>query len=158
MVARLKRTIEPRVNQSFDQPHHGHYEDSPVPTVGQPLPKSIGICADLYHDVRELRLSMEKEVEAVKARENEIREHIINNVTAGDTGAAGQRYRAQIVVKVTPKITDWNKVCDFIYVNNRFDLVQKRLGEKAVEELWADGVDIGGVEKMNVKMVSITKI
>ena len=148
-----------RPNQAFDQPHHGHPAESVVPAVGQPLPKSIGICADLYHDVRELRLSMEKEVEAVKARENEIREHIISNLsTSDDTGAAGKRYRAQIVVEVKPKVNDWNKVWDYVYHHNRFDLLQKRLGEKAVADLWADGVEITGIEKMNLKSVSITKI
>jgi len=33
--------------------------------VGGPVPKTIGRVADLYRDIRELRLSMEKEAEKV---------------------------------------------------------------------------------------------
>ena len=68
--------------------------------VGSPLPKSIGLCADLYSDVRALRLMMEKEVEAVQARETEVKNFIIDNLSkSDDTGAAGKRFRAQIVMK-----------------------------------------------------------
>lgn len=130
-----------------------------VLAVGSPLPKTIGLCADLYSDVRALRLMMEKEVEVVQARETEIREHIISNLSkSDDTGAAGKRYRAQIVMKTVPKLADWNKFCDYVYEHNRFDLVQKRLGEKAVADLWEAGETIDGVEKMNIPTVSITKI
>lgn len=127
--------------------------------VGAPLPKSMGRCADLYNDVRQLRLAMDKEVEAVKARESEIREYIISNLSkSADTGAAGLRYRAQIVMKDSPRATDWQALWAYIAKNNRFDLLQKRLGEKAVMDTLADNVRIPGVEVVHVPDVSITKI
>jgi hypothetical protein len=127
--------------------------------VGGPLPKSIGLCADLYSDVRALRLMMEKEVEAVQARETEIKTHIIDNLSkSDDTGAAGKRYRAQIVMKEVPQIADWSKLTGFILKNDRFDLIQKRLGEKAVKDMWEQGEEIPGVAKFNTPTVSITKV
>jgi hypothetical protein len=127
--------------------------------VGSPLPPSIGLCADLYSDVRALRLMMEKEVEAVKARENEIREHIISNLSkSDDTGAAGKRYRAQIVMKEVPKIADWTKLTGYILANDAFDLIQKRLSDTAVTGRWEAGELVPGVDKMNIPSVSITKI
>ena len=45
--------------------------------VGAPMPGSIGLCADEYKRVQQLRLLMEKETDAVKARESEIKNHII---------------------------------------------------------------------------------
>lgn len=127
--------------------------------VGAPMPRSIGLCADEFARVRALRLLMEKETEAVKAREGEIREHIITNLSkSDDTGASGLKYRAQIVVKVKPKLTDWAALTKTIQETGRFDLLQKRLGEKAVEDIWAEGFDVPGVEKMNIPEVSITKI
>lgn len=127
--------------------------------VGAPLPKSMGRCADLYNDVRQLRLAMDKEVEAVKARESEIREYIISNLSkSADTGAAGLRYRAQIVMKDSPRATDWQALWGYIAKHNRFDLLQKRLGEKAVMDTLADNVKIPGVEVVHVPDVSITKI
>lgn len=127
--------------------------------VGAPMPKSIGLCADLYHETRSLRLAMEKETEAVKARESEIKEHIIENLSkSDDTGAAGLKYRAQIVVKVQPKLADWALFTKAVQESGRFDLIQRRLSEAAVAALWADGFAVPGVEKINVPTVSITKI
>lgn len=129
------------------------------------MPTSMGRCADLYHDVRDLRLLMEKEVEKIKARETEVQEHLIANLSKGaDTGAAGLRYRAQIVNKDIVKVSDerggWQALWAYIAKHNRFDFLQKRLGEKAVAE-WMEtnvGQLLPGTETMKVPTVSITKI
>jgi hypothetical protein len=127
--------------------------------VGSQLPTSIGRCADMYAEVRELRLAMDKEVAAVKARETEIREHIINNLSKSeDTGAAGLRYRAQIVMKLAPKISDWGVLTSWIRKNDRFDLLYKRINETAIKDLWAERENVPGIEKVNVPDVSITKL
>jgi hypothetical protein len=137
--------------------------------VGAPLPQSMGRCADLYHDVRELRLAMEKEVAAIAEREAEIKTHIVNNLsTSEDTGAAGLRYRAQLVTKRKPiigPVSDeypqggWGILCSWIRKNDRFDMLQKRLSDKAVMD-WQEQEKrvLPGIEMMNVKDVSITKI
>lgn len=134
--------------------------------VGKPLPQAIGRCADLYHDVRELRLAMEKEVAEIKARENEIEDHIINTLSAaaaaaGDTGAAGLKYRAQLVVKPKPKLAEWGIFTSWVRKNDFFNMIQKRINEKAVEEWMEQNPDRGpapGTEVINVKTISVTKI
>lgn len=131
--------------------------------VGSPMPKSIGRCADLYHDVRELRLMMEKEVEAIKARESEIQEYILSNLSkSDDTGAAGLRYRAQVRVEDKPQVSEekggWKALWKFIAANDRFDLLQKRLGEKAIADMWDAGENVPGVAVVHVPKLSITKI
>lgn len=147
------------------QPYQPPQPEPPAPTTdsvlekGGPIPRSIGRTADLYSDVRALRLAMEKEVEAVKARETELREYIIANLSkSDDTGAAGLRYRAQIVMKDVPRATDWPSVHKFIQETGRFDLLQKRLGETAVKDMVEQGEQIPGVEIVHVPDVSITKI
>lgn len=128
------------------------------------MPASIGRCADLYHDVRELRLAMEKEVEEVKAREVEVQEHIIRNVSAsaeagGDTGAAGLRYRVQVIKKLKPIIGDWGILCSWVRKNDRFDILQKRISEKAVAE-WneTEARIMPGTDIMQVPTLSVTKL
>lgn len=134
--------------------------------VGKPLPQSLGRCADLFHDIREIRLSMQKEVEEVKARENEIEEHLISQLSAReDTGASGLKYRAQIVTKRKPRISDeqggWPIFWAWIRKNDFMNMVQRRLNEKALEEYVEENPErakIPGCEMVNVKTVSITKI
>jgi len=127
---------------------------------GYALPPSIGRCADEYAEVRAIRLAMDKEVERVKARETELREHIIANLSkSSDTGAAGLRYRAQIVLKKTFKATDWPVFHSWIRKNDRFDMLQKRLSDTAVKDfIETEGRDLPGIEVVNVPDVSITKV
>lgn len=127
--------------------------------VGDPLPKSIGRCADAYHEVRELRLAMAKEVDVIAKREREIHEHILENLSASDdTGASGLRYKALVITSVKPQAKDWEEIYDWISENDRFDLLGKSLNSRTVEELWENEVTIPGVGKVNVKKLSITKI
>lgn len=133
--------------------------DDTYPFAGQEMPRSLGLCADEYHEVRTLRLSMEKVVKQVTDREAEIREHLISNLSkSDDTGAAGKKYRAQIVSKDVPKLNDWKALTAFVAEHDRFDLIQKRLSEKAVLDMLEQGEDVPGVEKMKIPGVSITKI
>ena len=128
--------------------------------LGSPMPASIGRCADLYSDVRTLRLSMAKEVEAMQARESEIKTYIIDNLSkSADTGAAGQRYRAQIVTKRKFNISDWGILTSWIKKNDRFDLIQHRLSDTAAKDFEeVEGRTVPGTEAVNVPDVSITKI
>lgn len=134
--------------------------------VGSPLPSSMGRCADLYHDIREMRLAMEKEVEEIKGRETEIQEHIINTLSVGDdTGAAGLKYRAQVVVKPKPRLLTgeggdgWGLFTSWVRKNDFFNMLQKRINETAVAEFMdAEGRVPPGLERVNVKTLSVTKI
>lgn len=123
------------------------------------IPESIGRCADLYHDVRDLRLAMAKEVEEVESFEREVKQHIIDNLSKSeDTGAAGLRYRAQVVKKVKPAVADWPSLHAYIQKTGRFDLMQKRVGDAAVAAMWEAGEVVPGVERFNSLDVSVTKI
>jgi hypothetical protein len=127
---------------------------------GAPLPASIGGCADLYHDIRELRLEMERQVADIRARETEIREHIINSTTVNDRGGVGQRYKAVVIAELKPTVKDWNVFFPLVAKLGRFDFLQKRISEAALMEAILDNGKIPppGVELISVKTVSITKI
>lgn len=129
------------------------------------IPASYGRCADLYKAVQALRLAMEKEAEEVKSFESKLKDHMINGLSASDdTGASGLKYRVQIVTKDVPRVDTeaedggWPKLWAYIAKTGRFDLLQKRLGEKAVAAFWEQGETIPGVVKFRAKDVSITKI
>ncbi len=133
--------------------------------VGAPLPSTLGRCADAYKEVSELRLAMQKEVDAVKARENEIKEHLINNLAAvgdekddRDTGASGLKYRAQVKRDEVPVVDDWEALWDYVFEQDRVDLMQKSIARKAVMEMIDQGEEVPGVSTMYVKKLSVTKL
>ena len=139
-----------------------NFKEKTMPKVsyefGGPLPKTLGICADHLKEVESLRLAMQKEVDAVKKRENELRDHIIDNLSVSDdTGAVGKKYIAQIKPEDKPTVNDWEEFYDFIFDQDRPDLLQKRLSEKAIQEMWEDGKEVPGIGKFIAKKLSVTK-
>lgn len=126
--------------------------------VGKPLPKSLGQCADFYHEVKELRLAMAQEVKAIQARETEIQEYIIENLPVGDRGAIGHVYKALVTSEPKPTPEDWDKIYAYVKKRDRFDLLGKSLNAKAVTEMWDNDKKVPGVGVFHAKKVSITKI
>lgn len=124
-------------------------------------PQSIGRCADLYHDLRDVRLMADKLAAALKKIESSAQNHIIDNLSkSDDTGAAGLRYRAQITVKTRPRIAQdgWPQMHAYIQTTGRFDLLQKRLSDGAVMEMVEAGETPPGIETFDDVGVSVTKI
>lgn len=127
------------------------------PKVGDPIPATIGQCADLLHDTQTLRLAMKAEYDAVEAREKELKTHIIDSCTV-DQGGVGLRYRCEVKSEPTPIIEDWAAFTAAIAAANRFDLIHKRVSTDAIKELWAAGAQVPGIGLMIQKKVSLTKI
>lgn len=126
---------------------------------GASLPESPGRCADLYKEVEELYREMKAETDAVYARMSEIREHLIQTLSkSDDTGAAGLKYRVQVKTDEKPKPADWDKIYAYIAENDRFDLLQRRLSDRAVMDLMEGEGKVPGVERIHVPKLSITKI
>lgn len=121
--------------------------------------KPLGYFVDLYRERRDLRLAMQKEVNAVAEEEKLVKDYLIDNIPkSGNTGVAGKKFRAQIKTKDVPRAEDWDKVYNFITENERFDMLQKRLSDKAVTDMWEAGETIPGVGKFTIVDVSVTNI
>lgn len=128
-------------------------------TLGSPLPESLGACVDLYAEIRDLRLAMDKEVEAVQKRESEIKEHLIANLTKGeDSGVAGAIFRGHVTQKPEPTIADWNLFCSYVAKTGRFDMMQKRVTKTAILDTWEAEGAVPGIDRVLIPSLSVTKI
>lgn len=140
--------------------------------AGAALPVNLGRCVDLYHDVRTLRLAMEKEVAEIQKREAEVREHIVNNLSKSDErGAVGMRYMARVKNKTVFKFLSaapndfgtpadgWGLFTSWVKKNDAFHFIQKRLNETSCATmLETEGRLPPGLEKMEVPDISVTKV
>lgn len=125
---------------------------------GGPIPSALGRVGDLYAEVRQLRLDMEKDVEVVRARESELREHLIDNLSkSDDTGAVGLTHRVMVRTKTKPKVEDWDAFYDYVSKSGRFDLLQKRIAERAILDMDEAGEIPPGVGRIHVPELSLTK-
>jgi hypothetical protein len=115
--------------------------------------------ADELYTIREQRLKLQKQVDALAAEETVLRDYLINNLPKTEaTGVAGKLARATIVTKPVPQVKDWDRFYAYVKKTNSFELLQKRLGEGAIKERWEAGKDVPGVEKFNAVTVSLNKV
>lgn len=66
------------------------------------------------------------------------------------TGAGGSHCLVEVVNKVVPTVGDWALLYQFVVDNDAWDLLQKRIGFKAAQIRWDDGVDIPGITQTEI--------
>jgi hypothetical protein len=133
---------------------------------GTPIPTSIGAQADEYSVVRAERLRIEKEAAEVKKRETELYNCIMSTLDESpDTGAMGEFYAVQRVEKDQAQIdntegdgTGWPKFWAYLQATGNFDLMQKRLNDKAIRDRVEAGETVPGVKVEKVPTLSFTKV
>ena len=128
------------------------------------IPKALAAVADRLYQVREERLSLQKQVDYMAAEEAALRDHLINNLPKSQaTGIAGKLIRASIESRTVVVVKDWDAVYSYILKNGKknpgvFSLLQRRVGDATVKEMWENGKEVPGVEALKVPFVSLTKL
>jgi hypothetical protein len=111
------------------------------------------------YSTRQRRLLEQKTIKDYEERERMLKDHLISTLPKSEsTGAAGRLARANIVVKAVPVVEDWGLLYRYIKRKNRFDLLQRRLNDAAVQEMWDNGETVPGVGSFNLTTVSVTKV
>lgn len=123
------------------------------------FPKRLGTCADKLYELRQKRLDAQKVVDALAAEESALKTHIINTLPKSDaSGVAGKLARVTVVSKDIPQVKDWKKFYAYVKRHSAFELMQRRLSNKAIEERLEDGKKIPGVEIFHATTVSLNKV
>ena len=125
------------------------------------IPKSIGACVDLYRDLRDKRLEVQKIAEEWEKQEKALAKHLIDNISKSrqSDGVVGKRFKALVVPGVSYKIEDDAKFFAHIKKTGEFDLLQRRLNDKAVADRMADPKKkLPGIGKFDYVKLSVTKI
>lgn len=120
---------------------------------------SVAALADAYGAYREQRLICDKQAAAVKERESACSAALIEHLPKSDaTGAAGKSWLARVVTKPKAVLDDFDALWTWATKNKRSDMLQRRLNEAAVKELWDAGKAVPGVGKIEVATVSLSKV
>ena len=130
----------------------------PVKVAKLKIPKSMGACADRLFEIKQERLAMEKVVDAMKANERALTDHIIDHLPKGDTGASGAHHKVQVRTEDIPQVEDWDKLYAYVKKNNAFDLLQRRLNPKAVMERLEDKKKVPGTKMFTAVKLSLTQV
>lgn len=130
-----------------------------IDVQNKPVPPTLGEAVDLLKSVQTLRLAMQHETDDMKAYEALLEQHLIDNVPKSSGGVFGKFFKAKITTKSKPTLKDSEKAFAWVAANNRFDMLQKRLSDKAVmdyveqNKAWPPGM-----EEFLAVSVSLTKI
>lgn len=135
-------------------------------------PKTLGAAADKLWELQEQRKAAQRVVDDLEAKEGDVKAWIKSELPKnGATATAGTKCTVRLVVKSVPRVTDWPafyaSVVGNYQANKRkkngledgaFSVLQRRLSDKSVTDMWDAGVAIDGVAKFDVTSLSITKV
>jgi hypothetical protein len=119
---------------------------------------TLGQAIDSLYQARAARLAMASEIKKLQAVESAAKIVVLKLLEeTGLKKASGQFATAGITTDDVPYIKDWDKVYDYIKSNDRFDLLQKRIGVIAWRDLYKDGILVPGTEAGVDTDLSLTK-
>lgn len=118
----------------------------------------LGKTIDKLYELRETRLGIERQVKELKTQENEYRAEILLALgTAGLAKASGTVATCGVISSKIPAVVNWELLHDYVRVNNRFDLLHKRVSVTAWRDLVESGAEVPGVESIEDVDISLTK-
>lgn len=127
------------------------------------LPKSVGGLLDRRWQLKLQKEALEAELKKVDAEIKLVEDAIFLSFgKQGDLeGARGKLCQASISRPTIPIAEDWHKIYAFIRKgrgDERFSLIQKRLGVTAVKEYFDDDKPVPGVGFIEKQKLSLTKV
>lgn len=135
-------------------------------------PKTLALAADLFYETKQKRLAIKKEMDALQTNETALKNYLIDNLPKSNaSGIAGKMARVTIVKKEIARAENWPKIYATIVADynkhakkkdgmqdGAFALLQRRLGESAVQEAWGAGKIVDGVGKFTIIDISVNKV
>ena len=122
------------------------------------MTKTLGEAIDELYQARAARLAKAKEVKELQAEESAAKTTVLQLL--GESGlakASGLVATAGIIKEDVPYIKDWDALYGYIKENDRFDLLQRRIGVVAWRELFKDNILVPGTEAAVDTDLSLTK-
>lgn len=133
-------------------------EPAPTP-VAVKMDDSIGNIIDNIHALREQKRALEVEVKKVEAAYHEAEEQLLARFDAeGVTQSRGSAATCSVTVTVSGEVKDWDAFYAFMAKKKYFHLMQKRLSDPALRELWEQNKSIPGVEPFNKRRLNVRSL
>lgn len=110
-----------------------------------------------YYDLREQRLKLQREADALEQQEKDILYEITKEFNADSVKHSVDGFTMLAKRKDVPTVRDWSATLAYIKETGQVDLLQKRLTDSAVKARWDAGIEVPGVELTHKYAVTITK-
>jgi hypothetical protein len=112
---------------------------------------------DAYIIKKAERLKADREAGKLKDEENALKKTLLEIcVASGAKSLGGSKGTLNHQRKDKPTVSDWPAFYAYMAQHEAWELLQKRLGEAAVQERWEDGIVIPGVTTFPVDDFTIS--
>lgn len=123
------------------------------------IPKNMAEVADLAYQLREERLRVQRETEAIGKLESRLKEHLIQNLPkSAASGVSGKVANAKISTEVVPHIDDKAKFLAHVKKTGDFSLITAGMNSAAIKERWDNKKKVPGIGEFTIVKVSLTKV
>lgn len=129
----------------------------------KPKELALGAAADLLYQLRgttsALNALTEPLAEQVAAAAKALEESFISRLEVGEaSGVQGHAARVQVTDSAVPTVENWDLFYKHVAKTKAFELLNRAVNRKAVEERWEQKKRVPGVGVFHAKKVSCTKL
>lgn len=119
-------------------------------------PEEFADLADGYFALRQHRLRLQKEVDAVEEDEKKLKQQILDTFRdTQSTAIGGKLVEISVVEKVEPTVEDYDALYKHVQATGEFDLLYRRVNAAAVKERWQLHEKVPGVVGFPVQSLSM---
>lgn len=124
----------------------------------QKVPRELGEAIDLLDTLTKQRKDLERQAGKIEEAEKKLKEHLARAMAQQNLKiAAGKVAKIRVESVEVPTIKDFDAMWAFIFKTKDKTLLQRRLSAEAINERWAAGKKVPGVEPFQVTKVFLSK-
>ena len=112
---------------------------------------------DLFHETRESRLELQHKVDDLEKEEKNLKKILAEYLRDNAVKAIGGTHlTVSYKPKRKPVVQEWDALYAYIREHDAFELLHKRVTERAVKERWAEGDIVPGVVEVEIPDISLS--
>jgi hypothetical protein len=121
--------------------------------------ETLGAKIDKLYLLRDARLDLERQAEAMKQQETALQEFLMDNFADEElSGAKGDLASASVTIDYVPMLEDPDAFWDHVCRTHETDLVQQRVSTSGCRERWNARKAVPGVSALMKRKLSLRKI
>ena len=122
-------------------------------------PPSLGATTDKMWQLREDKRALDAKLKVVEGQIKELETTLFELLDAQDTRKAeGKKASVSIGESTVATVEDWDALWPYIVKNKFFHLVQKRVSDPGMRELWALKKVVPGVQPFTKRTLSVRSL
>ena len=124
-----------------------------------PAPLTIGAATDKMWKLREEKRALEAQIKVIETSMKELEGTVFGLLDAQDTRKAeGKSASVSITESVVANVENWDALWPWISKTKNFHLIQKRVSDPGMRELWALGKVVPGVQPFTKRTLALRSL